>query len=340
MGSPEPVVCGFLHGLVTVCRALPVRTSEHHLLALDLILPPLVGQGVGLPALRLSIQACVLLTMLLRLNHLRVRGQKLPLHGDLLQLLSQAQLFLALLHLLFLDLHRDLLDALVLVPLLGLLLLLLLTLDGIVPCPRLVPGPVPNLREGLGLLVDLVLLIELLPDLSLPLFFQLLGILGLHDLETLPQLGMRHLLQQTLARLLGSVELLEARHRHLLEGTDLLDEVLSPLHLLLVLAALPLGLCLLLAADLLGPIGSIFGLPLLRQARILSLGLRLFDQFLLVDQVVLEFDLLLVHFNLELSTLVLGQDVILFLLELTGLDGRLASELHLHDAGMHSLLLI
>mmetsp|Transcript_17500 Transcript_17500/g.52871 ORF Transcript_17500/g.52871 Transcript_17500/m.52871 type:complete len:374 (-) Transcript_17500:823-1944(-) len=270
----------------------------------------------------------------------RVCLEELPLRGELLQLLLQAQLFLVLLLLLLLYPVGDLQNALLAVGLLGHLALFLLPSDRRAPDLMLLLCPLAYLGEGLGLLRELLLLFELLLQLPFSLLLQLFGLPRLRDLQPLTQLCQGHLLKQALAGLLSRVERLEALHRHLLQGSDLPDDVLSLLHLLLVLPALPLELGLLLLPHLVCHVGACFKHLLLGSSSILPLLLGLLHQPLFAHE--LDLGLLLADLELQLQLLLLdlGHDVALAHLALVGLDRTLSGQLHLDYPLVHTLVLL
>mmetsp|Transcript_14595 Transcript_14595/g.27620 ORF Transcript_14595/g.27620 Transcript_14595/m.27620 type:complete len:230 (-) Transcript_14595:1362-2051(-) len=206
--------------------------------------------------------------MRLGLVHLSVGLQKLPLCGDLLEFSLQTQLLLSLLLFLVRYLLCNLLNASLAICLLFFLRLALLLFDDLVPLLALLSGHVADASKHVGLLSQLLLLLEFLFELSLSLVLHFLFVLGFFEPQAFSEFGKRHLLEQALRRLLGRVEGLKPLYWHFLQSADLPDEVLPPLHFELVLTPFALKLLLLLLAHVLGVL----------VARLLHLGLRLGDE--------------------------------------------------------------
>mmetsp|Transcript_99109 Transcript_99109/g.212346 ORF Transcript_99109/g.212346 Transcript_99109/m.212346 type:complete len:242 (+) Transcript_99109:571-1296(+) len=215
--------------------------------------------------------------------------------------------------------------------------LLLLLLRMRMALLRLLLGPLADLGQGLGLLCQLLLLLELLFELPLSLVLELLLVVRLHDLHPLAQLRQGHLLEQALARSLRRVKHLEAAHWHLLQRPDLADEVLLPLHLVLILALLPLELRLLLLPELLRILGLGDNDLLHDDLGIRPLRDRLLNELLLLLKVHCSLLLFRLQFRSQDLLVVVCQNLLLALVGLRGLDGPFAGELHLDDALLHAL---
>ena len=297
---------------------------------MDLINPALLDQSPVLFVAQHALLASLKLLPSLLFDHGSVSVQVLSLQADLLELLGESSFLLSLLLLLGLNLSVHLQETFLPSSLcfgsesVG-IVLLLKTTSIVLGLPS--DSSILNL---LRLLHKPLCLLLLACQVSLSFKFSLLLLLSLLELESLTQLGYRHLLHQAVPACFCRVKAFSPLDRDLLKLSDLSDQLhsLRKLSCLFILAFLEAFLEITMHLVSNGLVFSFLGLDLLSCGILIGVNLGN-DLFLLLHDL-LEADLTLLHPNFHLRSHLSDKPLVLLFIALLGQDCLLSRQLHLN----------